>query len=515
MKITYEIAKVDVTAAENGEKTITGLIAPFGSVGSTSAGRVVFEPSAFMGIEPDKVVLLVEHDSTRPIGRMTSHHVTPAGVTASFRVVDTTLGRDELVNAQEGLRTGLSVGANLKAWENRDGVMAVTQADLVEVSLVTKPAFSEARVSDVAASETEEAPPAEAPAEAPTEEETEEEVTDTTSTVEAPEPAVEAARPVATTIVTPRLTASDMTSALIRAARGDHSAMTMLTAAIADADTSGNPGVIPVQLLPDVISTINGDRPFINSIRRAPLAASGMSFRKPRWTSYPSVDAHTEGNEPDSNSATIEDITVEVISRMGANKFTVELFDRSEPGYFDELRNKLAMAYAINTDTAAVGAFIANAVAAEGTGAYAQIVDAAAKVYGAIKRRPNRVLVSVDAWADLMNVLDGADRPLFAPINPTNSVGTLGSFSGSILGMDVVVDHNAPEGTCVVYSDQSATYYEMPGSPAFLQAIQIGTAEIEVAIKGYDALSLDFEFQTDDDPVTFENAGASSVDLSA
>lgn len=513
MKITYAIEGVKIEAAADGGKSISGLVAPFGKIGATSAGRVRFEPMAFAGIEPSNVVLLVEHDNTRPIGRMTSYEVTPGGVTATFRVADTTAGRDELINAAEGLRSGLSVGANIKSWENMDGVMSVTSAELVEVSLVTNPAFSDARVSDVAASEAEAEPQAEETTEAETPTETEEnQLTDQTApAVEAAAPVVEAAAaPVAVTTATPRLTASDLTTAAIRAARGDHSAITTLTAAISDADTSGNPGVIPVALLQDVINTINGDRPFINSINRAPLMASGMTFRTPRWSAYPTVAAHTEGAEPASSPATIDDILVNVVSRMGANKFSIELFDRSEPGYYDQLRRMLAVAYAINTDTAALETFIDNAQSTTGTSVYDKLVDGVSKVYTGTKRRPDRLLVAVDAWADLMKVVDGEDRPLFAPINVMNGAGTLAPFAGNILGLDVVVDHNAPSGTCVVYGRESARYFEMAGSPAFLQAVQIGTAEIELAIKGYDALALDYQFEIDGDDV---NLGAAAVTL--
>ncbi len=101
------------------------------------------------------VKLLLEHDRTRPIGKMVSHNVTKSGIEATFKIANTMAGEDALVEATEGLRDGFSVGAQINEWTNNKGVMQITSATLDEVSLVTDPAIDSARVSEVAASENE------------------------------------------------------------------------------------------------------------------------------------------------------------------------------------------------------------------------------------------------------------------------------------------------------------------------------------------------------------------------
>lgn len=503
----------EIFSADTESRTITGQIVPFGKPGKASIGETVFETGSLMPFEPSDIVLNMEHDATRPVGRMTDAKVNPSGIIGTFKIAETTAGNDLLAEAAAKLRTGLSIEAAIDNHDVVDGIVHIKAARLTGVAAVTRPAFGEnAQITKVAASEEEttETPELETPVEEPTE--GMDVMSETTATaVEATEvPVVQAAAPVYASA--PKPSADDLTIAVVRAARGDHAAANTITAALDGATTSTAPGVVPVSYMRDVIDVIDSSRPFINSIRRAALPATGTSFKKPRWTSYPTVDVHSEGGNVATNDALIESITIDIASRMGGNKMSVELLDRSDPSYFAELRMKLADAYAINTETEAIASFVDNAQAATGATAYAALVDGIAKVYSGIKRRPNRLLVSIDAWADLMAVVDEAGRPLFAPLGAQNSVGGLSPFAGTILGLDVVVSHNAPEGTCVVYSDQSAVYYEAPGSPAVLQATVVSTAEVEVAVKGYDAISLDFEF-TEGDPAVTTNYGAAAVSL--
>lgn len=479
-----------IYASDTATRELSGLIVPFGAVGQTSAGAVQFEAGA-LDIPETGVKLLLEHDLTRPLGKLVpgSMEVTPVGIKARFKVAETTSGNDVLVEAATGLRDGFSVGVSVNDYTYVENVMHVKSSSLLEVSVVTNPAFTEARITDVAASEN-------AATETPENTEKVEEVENITTPAEevqaTEEVAVEASAPAAPVYAAQRKPSADeLTLAVVKAARGDARSMQTITAALDGATTVTAPGVVPVVNMPDVISIINNERPFLNSISRGALPAAGTSFKKPRWSSYPTVDVHTEGSEIASNPALIENIDVDVKARMGGNKISVELIDRSSPEYLGELRTKLAEAYAINTDSAALATFISHADVATGTG-YAAIVDAIQKIYSNIKQRPNRLLLSSDSWAAVMTLTDESGRPLFSPVNPSNAAGVVDAFSGQILGLQIVVDHNAPSGTAIVYSDRAATYYEAAGSPAALSALVVSTAEVEVAVKGYDAFCEDY-----------------------
>ena len=140
-----------ITAASQEGRTITGQIVPFGEVGATSVGPVIFEAGS-LTVDASAVKLLLQHDGTRPIGRMESYQVTDSGINATFKVAQTSAGTDSLVEASQGLRDGLSVGASITdSIQKKDG-LHVLSANLIEVSLVTDPAFDSARVAQVAAS---------------------------------------------------------------------------------------------------------------------------------------------------------------------------------------------------------------------------------------------------------------------------------------------------------------------------------------------------------------------------
>ncbi len=118
------------------------------------------------------------------IGRAQFFNETEDGIFASFKISKSSRGTDALIEASEELRTGLSVGVMVNAAKPKNGVLYVSSADLLEVSLVQAAAFKSAAVTDIAASEDEAAEPT-----LPTESET---VVEETTAVEAT-PTVEAA----------------------------------------------------------------------------------------------------------------------------------------------------------------------------------------------------------------------------------------------------------------------------------------------------------------------------------
>lgn len=504
MKLEFS---ANIYASDPESRTLTGQIVPFNKSGFTSAGEVVFLEGSFVELDPSKVKLLLEHEQTSPIGKAVSFEIGAEGIIGKFKLSDTSKARDVIVEAQDGLRTGFSVGANVLDYTFEGNVMKVAAAELLEVSVVANAAFGEdAQIREIAASQSAEVVSTE------TKEETVEQET-TVQVEEAAAPAVvEAAAPVYAAAVR-KPDANELTLAVVNAARGDAKAQQVINAALDGATTSTSYGVIPVSYMTDVIDIINSERSFINSISRGALPAAGLEFKKPRWSSYPTVGAHSaEYAEIATNDALIENITVEVVARMGGNRVSLELLDRSAPEYMAQLRQKLAEAYAIHTDSAALTTFLSHTYTAAGTG-YAALVDAIKSVRVGTKKVANRLLVSPDEWANLVTMTDEVGRPLFSPIAPSNAAGIVDGFAGSILGLQVVVSDNAPEGTAVVYTDRAATYYEAAGSPASLEAMKVSTAEVEIAVKGYDAFCEDYLFEIS--AGTFRNAGAYAVALTA
>ena len=135
--------------ADTAKRVISGKIVPMGTgeVGSTSAGAVVFEKGSIqLPEDPKTVKLLNQHNTKEPLGKAQFfNEVDGEGIYASFKISASTRGNDALITASEGLTSGLSVGVEVLKSSRKAGVMHVTAARLMEVSLVTEPAFKSAQ----------------------------------------------------------------------------------------------------------------------------------------------------------------------------------------------------------------------------------------------------------------------------------------------------------------------------------------------------------------------------------
>ena len=150
MKLTTPMT---ITAADSESRIIAGKIIQFEEAGNASTGKVIFAKDS---IKPADVMLNLEHDRTRRIGKPLSSELTADGnaIQASWKISNTTQGSDAIVEAMDGLRDGLSVEVTVSDYiTEKDGTMRVLAGELTGVGLVAEPAIRSARVTDVAASE--------------------------------------------------------------------------------------------------------------------------------------------------------------------------------------------------------------------------------------------------------------------------------------------------------------------------------------------------------------------------
>ena len=478
-----------ITAANVEEKTITGIVVPFGKPGATSMGPVVFELGSINEIDPASVKLLLEHDNRRPIGRATNFTVTPGGINGTFKIAETTAGADALIEASEGLRDGLSIGAMIDAHEIRDGIIHVTSARMIETSLVTSPAFDDARVTQVAASE-------------PEDDETPETIEEIETMSEQPIEEVEVASDVEASKVQasnfgspiftqpralPELTAGQYATKMLEAQRGNRDAQEFLTAA-GEATTSNNDGLIPVPFLREVIGVVDSSRPFVDSITRAALPSAGMSFRIPRFVTLPTTAETPELGTPSDTATVIDDLTVDVVKFAGQQRVSIELLERSDPSYLDELLRGLAASYAQQTDLYAFTEGVVGCGASGGTGYVAAIADATADSAAVMRFNPDRLLVGATRYAALLGAVDGSGRPLFNAVGPTqNAAGTNVFSRGNVMGLDLVVDYNIGATNILAYPSAYATFYE--SGTAQVRVNVIDTMTVEIAVYGFVALA--------------------------
>lgn len=495
MKISFPIT---LTAADSNKRTITGKIVSWDEVGNTSAGATKFSKDS---IDFSKSVkLLLEHDRTRPIGKLQEITATDSGIEASFKLAKTFSADDALEEAATGLRDGFSVGVSVDAWENQEGVLVVQASRLIEVSLVSEPAIESARVSEVAASEQ--------ISEATALEETNQEakMADIQSDAPAATEAVEAPKVEATKVeftapvayakprVNMNISAGQHLKAQYLATLGDTDARD-ICATIQHATVSENAGVVPVPYLTEVIGIIDSRRPFIGTIGRRSLPAAGTSFKIPTLGTQATVAQTAEAVEVDSTDTTITSTTVNVVKFAGANIISAEILERSEPAYLDLLVAELSASYARKTDAYAIAQAKsggATSAGAAGKGWVGGIAKGIGDSTGVMTFAPNNLMIDPNEIASLIGAVDTAGRPLFAALQPQNAAGNVAlanGISGNVMGLSLVVDPNTIDGDISVYPSGFADFYEAAGAPVTLRTTAISTMEFEIGVYGFCAFA--------------------------
>jgi HK97 family phage prohead protease len=494
------------------ERLISGKIVPAGTgeVGNTSAGKVVFEKGAIaLPDDPKSVKLLNQHDSRQPLGKATQFTEQEDGVYASFKVSRSNRGTEALILAEEGLQSGLSVGVEVIKSKQKGNIMFVSAAKLLEVSLVTEPAFKSAQVLDVAAEETPEVVEEEI---TPTESETA--VENTPETVAAPAveaAAVEAARPTvvtATTFVRERvapITSAQYLEANIKAALGDDESRRIVRAA--DDSTSTNTGLTLAPHLNTFITDTFTGRPAFEAVTRSALIESGMSFTVPRMytnassaNTAPTVADTDEGVAPSETGMTSSYDTVTVNKFSGLQRVSFELVDRSSPAFMELMMTELRKAYESATDKALIAAFTASGTQATGVAATAAGLQSFISVEGAAAYKgtggdfANKLVASTDQWAAIAGYADSTGRALYSAQGPTynasgNAVAT--SVRGGILGTDLIVDHNITTSGVIdesAFLVAPASVYTWESPTTQLRVNVLTSGEIEINLYGYLAI---------------------------
>ena len=496
MKIEFPIT---LTAADSNKRTISGKIVAWNEAGNTSAGKTIFAKDSIDFSKPIK--LLLEHDRTRPIGKLQDITADDEGINATFKLAKTFAADDALEEAATGLRDGFSVGILVDAWDSKGGAMVITASTLQEVSLVSEPAIASARVAEVAASEAENSE-----ATATDEQPQEDTVSDVKSEAPIATEAVEAAKaePVAVianqpvAFTKPRSPINSKATYLehsIRAALGNDESKQFV--AFADDTTSTVAGLIPTPQSTEIINGVsNADRGFIDAISRGTLPAAGMTFEIPKITVAPTVGEEAEEAAIDETGMESAFVSVSVKKYAGGQTFSVELLDRSSPAFFDELVRQMEFAYAKATDAAVATAVVSAATAGSNTSGTAAnqlafVAAGAASVYSGSLGFARNLIVSPTHWSYIMGYNDSG-RPIYTASNPQNAAGSVSptSLRGNVAGLDLFVSRSLSgdgDGTQVVINPDAYTWYESPRLQLRTNVALNG--KIEVSYYGYGALA--------------------------
>jgi len=497
IKFTAVPVTLDAAAGEDSPRTITGIAVPWDTVATVSGGeKVMFKRGAFdLNAKPAR--LLENHDG-RPIGIVTELVDLDNGLGFSATFARSKAADDVVELIQMSAYDSVSVGAVPKKFKyDKNGVMIVSSADLQELSVVSVPAFADAIIEQIAASEHD-----------PEVEEEEDEPQPDTSLQEetmSTETQVEASAPDA--IPTSPIFASAKKDFIMPSAAEYISAAFVggdqwramsegIRAAAPNVLTSDIPGVLPLPIVQPVYNNFIGRRPVIDAIGAKAMPQGGKVFIRPEVTTHTSIgNQSTENTALTQGTFVVTDNQVTKATYGGYVTLSEQSIDWSQPEIISLLLDDMGRIYANETDNVAAdnlktGATTTRAyTAASATDpSYwsAWIAGAASTILSASNGNlPTHLFLSPDYWAVLLGLADSSKRPMFPQIGPMNAFGNLtpGQPNGVAFGLSVVVDRNFADNTIIV---GDASGYEIFEQQKGALSIDVpSTMSRTIAFRGY------------------------------
>lgn len=462
---------LDAAAGEDSPRTITGVAVPWDTPATVSSGeRVAFKRGAF-DVNAKAPKLLEGHDMTQLRGVVTELVEAEEGLLFTARFAKTRAADEAIELVKAGAYDSVSVGAvPVKYKFDKNGVMVVSQANLVEISLVAQPAFADAVITEIAASQPDEADEVVEPQpnDIPEEE-----------TMSQETPAVEASAEIVPT--TPIVFAQPKREVKLPSA-AEYLAAAMaggdqwrdmsaaLKAAAPDVVTTDTPGILPTPILQPVYNNFIGRRPVVDAVGVRAMPGGGKVFIRPEVTTHATIGASIAEQSPTGGTLVVfnNQVTKQIFGGY-VNVSEAEI-DWTDPAVLSVLLDDMGRIYANATDNYAAdtlrsGASVTQAFAAASIAdpAYwiSWVAEAAATILSSSNGNlPGHLFVSPNVWQDLLALSDTADRPLFPQVGPMNAYGNLGvnQYGGNAFGLQVVVDRNFATDTLIV---GDATGYEL------------------------------------------------------
>ena len=498
MKIEFVAVPVtlDAAAGEDSPRTITGVAVPWDTPAVVSGGqKVQFLRGAF-DVNQKPAKLIENHDMSQLRGVVSELVDDESGLLFTAKFAKTTASDQAIELVKAGAYDSVSVGAVPTKFKYKGDTMIVSKANLLELSLVAIPAFSDAVITEIAASQPDEESEEEVVEPQPLDIPEEETMSEVTPTVEASAETVPTAPIFATARrEVPLPTAVEYMSAFIAGGSAWHQMSEALRAAAPDIVTTDTPGILPTPIVSPVYNNFIGRRPVVDAVGVKAMPAGGKIFIRPEVTTHTSIGASIAEQSPTAGTLVVfnNQVTKQIFG--GYVNISEADIDWTDPSILQVVLDDMGRIYANATDNYAADQLVAGATVTQAFALAdvakpevwsAEIAEAASTILSSSNGNlPTHLFVAPDRWRNLLALSDTANRPLFPQVGPMNAQGNLGvnQYGGNAFGLSVCVDRNFASVTAIV---GDASGYEL-----FEQ--QKGTMSIEspstlsrtIALRGY------------------------------
>lgn len=483
------------------ERTISGLLVPFGEEGNTNLGKFTVEAGVLrLPRDATVVTLNTDHDRQEPVGRAAVLEEREDGIYATFNLADTEEAEAALLAVKDGSRGRLSVEA--KGIVIRAG--KAIAGSIFGAALVARGAFPSATLlaSDVGEVEEEDEPSVERGRDLAVLEQAVRELTERLAALQTPE--AKAEEPETPTLeneseespVTSPMPGETLAAAaaptkrevlsILEASRSNSisaemqarldgqfvSGQNTLFAALNDVkyDAAGSP--VPYNPAPmwigELWSGLTYDQKFVPLFGHADL--TGKKITGFRWNVKPSGATWT-GNKTNVPSNTPSTTTFEVTAQLwaGGHDHAIEhrIFD--SPGYFESYYTQMIESYAAWVDAKVISEILAGAstIVADNPSGLSIGSGMSALIDGAVQvinnnATPSFAVLAPDLYKQIMKT------PENATLGYLNAA--LGLREGQIDTFAFKSDASLAAGSVLVGAREAATVYELPGTPVRVEA---------------------------------------------
>ena len=482
---------LDAAAGDDSPRTITGVAVPWDVTATVSDGtKVSFLRGAF-DLEA-KPKLLENHDSGQLRGVVTELADSDEGLLFTAKFAKTRASDDAIELVKAGAYDSVSVGATpVKYTMAKDGTMVVSSAIVSEISLVASPAFKDAIITEIAASE-----PEEEATETPNNDTSEEETMSQENPVEASQPDVIQTPLFATAKREFKMpSAGEWISAQMQGGAVAAEFNARLRAAAPDVTTADLDGILPLPILAPIYSGIQGLRPVVDAIGARQMPQSGKVFIVPKITTHTSIGGpQTQNTTITAGQFIVDDIQITKDIYGGYVEVSEASIDWTSPEVLNGLLEDMGKKYALATDNAAADALLAGTSQTTGNVATTDPADWIAKVYACATTilsngyyMPDHLFVSPDVFAQLGQLSDTADRPLFPQVGPMNAFGTMnpGGRDAVVFGLRLVVDTQFAAKTTIVGAAATGAFRCYEQQKGAISLDNPSTLSRTIAFRGY------------------------------
>jgi hypothetical protein len=440
--------------------------------------------------------LIENHDMSQLRGVVSELVDDESGLLFTAKFAKTTASDQAIELVKAGAYDSVSVGAVPTKFKYKGDTMIVSKANLLELSLVAIPAFPDAVITEIAASQPDEESEEEVVEPQPLDIPEEETMSEVTPTVEASAETVPTAPIFAAARREVKLpTAVEYMSAFIAGGSAWHQMSEALRAAAPDIVTTDTPGILPTPILAPVYNNFIGRRPVVDAVGVKAMPAGGKVFIRPEVTTHTSIGASIAEQSPTAGTLVVfnNQVTKQIFG--GYVNISEADIDWTDPAILQVVLDDMGRIYANATDNYAADTLRAGAsvtqnftgTATDEPAAWAAWIGAAAATIlsSSNGNLPTHLFVDTEVWKVLLALSDTTGRPLFPQVGPMNAVGDLGvnQYGGNAFGLQVVVDRNFASDTLIVGDASGYELFEQMKGTMSIESPS--TLSRTLALRGY------------------------------